>query len=85
MNAATEEDLAELKRFERDSDYLEAHYDELLDRYPEQWVAILDEKVVGTASELRQLLDELQGRDVPLERVLVEHLTRNDDILILPS
>jgi hypothetical protein len=32
---------AELQRFHRATEYLADHWDELFERYPEQWIAIL--------------------------------------------
>jgi hypothetical protein len=73
----------EFEQFKRDIEYAEAHHWELLEQYPEQWVAILDERVVGTSSDVYQLIDELQERDVPTERVVLRHLTRHEEMLIL--
>ncbi len=74
-----------LRRFQRDIDYFEAHREELLDRYPEQWIAIFNEQVVGTAPTVEQVLDGLSAKGVPPGQGLVEQLTRHDELLILPS
>jgi hypothetical protein len=74
---------AELQRFKRDTAYYEAHYAELLARYPEQWVAIYNQQVVGVAPDYEQLLDELQAKGFAVGQVLVEHLTHHDELLIL--
>ena len=74
---------AELQRFKRDTAYYEAHHAELLARYPEQWVAISNQHVVGVAPDYEQLLDELQAKGFAVGQVLVEHLTRHDEVLIL--
>lgn len=74
---------AELQRFKQDTAYYEAHHAELLERYPEQWVAISRQQVVGVAPDYEQLLDELQARGFAVGHVLVEHLTRHDELLIL--
>ena len=65
----------QLQRFQRDIDYLETHREELLDRYPEQWIAIFNE----------QVLDGLSAKGVPPGQGLVEHLTRHDELLILSA
>lgn len=74
---------AELERFKRDTAYYEQHREELLEQYPEQWVAIFNQQVVGAAPEYEQLLDHLQARGVPVGQALVEHLTSKDELLIL--
>ncbi|MBI2323141.1 MAG: hypothetical protein HYU88_13860 [Chloroflexi bacterium] len=67
----------------RDTAYLQQHREKLLELYPEQWVAIFDEQVVGVAPEFDHLLDSLQARGVPVGQVLIEHLTRKEGLLIL--
>ena len=74
-----------LQRFQRDIDYYEAHRGELLDRYPEQWVAIFNEQVVDAAPTMEQVLIGLRAKGVPPGQGLVEHLTRHDELLILAS
>jgi hypothetical protein len=73
----------ELQRFKKDTAYYEAHQDELLEKYPEQWVAIYNQKVVGASSDYEELLDYLQAKGYSVGHVLVQHLTRHDELLIL--
>lgn len=72
-----------LQRFQRDVDYYQAHYEELLEQYPEQWVAIFQEKVVGASPDLEDLLNDLKQHGVPVESVLTEYLTHKDEIWLL--
>ncbi len=74
---------AELERFGKDTEYYEVHYEELLAKYPEQWVAIFNEEVVGASADYDQLLADLQAKDIPIERALFKHLTRKEEIWIL--
>ncbi len=74
---------AELQRFKKDTAYYEAHHEELLKKYPEQWVAIFDEQVVGTAKTLNRLIARLQKKGVPRGRAFVEYVTGKEDLLIL--
>ena len=67
------------------AEYYEAHYDELLEQYPERWVAIYNQEVVGTASDARKLLTRLKQERLPLRKVLVKHLTREEEIFILAA
>lgn len=76
---------AQLKRFQRDTAYYEQHREELLEKYPEQWVAIFNEQVVGASPDFYALLDGLQAKGVPVGQALVEFVTREDVLLILPS
>ena len=65
--------------------YYESHYEELLDQHPDQWVAIYEQKVMGTDSDQRKLLTALKEDGVPLNKVLVKHLTREGQAFILPA
>ena len=76
---------AELQRFKKDTAYYEAHHEELLKKYPEQWVAIFDQQVVGTSQEYELLLTELEKEGVPIERTLFKHLTQKEELWILSS
>ena len=73
---------AELDRFHKDTTYREAHLKELLERFPEQWVAIFNEQVVGAALDLEQLLDDLQARGIPPGQAFVERVTAKDETWI---
>ncbi len=76
---------AELQRFKRDTAYYEAHYEELLEQYSEQWVAIYNQQVVGASPDFDQLLDDLEARGVPPGKGLIEYLTRKEEIWILST
>lgn len=80
---ATEEDLAQLQRLRRDAEYFHAHYEELLAQYPDMWVSIYNEEVVGAASDLRDLLRMRMERGVPPGQGLVKYLTREPRILVV--
>lgn len=72
-----------LERLKRDMEYFEAHQEELLEQYSEQWVAIFQEQVAGASPDFDRLLDDLQARGVPVGQVLIERVTRHDELLIL--
>lgn len=78
-----QEQRTELERFKRDTAYYEALRPHLLEEYPEQWIAIFQEQVVGVAPDVEQLLTDLKARGIPVGRALVEHVTRHDELLIL--
>jgi hypothetical protein len=74
---------AELERFKLDTRYAEQHRQELLERYPEQWVAVYNQEVVGANADYKQLLEVLMLRNVPIEKTVFEHLTRKPEVWIL--
>ena len=70
---------------QQEAQYYEAHYEELLEKHPEQWVAILDQKVVGSSSDPRELMQNLKNQGVSLRRVLVKHVTSEQETWILAA
>ncbi len=74
---------ADLQRFKKDTAYYEAHHEELLQQYPEQWVAVYNQKVIGASPDYERLLDDVQAKGYSVGHVLVDRLTRHDDLLIL--
>ena len=66
---------AELKRCEKDQKYFSERYRELLELYPEHWIAVYNEEVVGTDTDFPQLLDDLMARGYPIEKLAVNKAT----------
>ncbi len=52
-------------------DYYEAHYQDLLAQYPDQWIAILNQKVVGASCDAFKLMSELEAGGIPANEVLI--------------
>ena len=73
----------ELQKFAKDGQFFDAHYEELLEKYPEQWVAVFDEQVVGAGFDFDQLLDDLKARGLPLGRTVIEKVTAENEVWIL--
>ena len=78
-----QEKQAELRRFHQNVEYFQMHREELLKQYPEQWVAVFDEGIVGADPDYEHLLDELQAKHVPLGKVFIQRATDKDELLIL--
>lgn len=49
-------------QFERDSEWLSFHYKELQAKYPNKYVAVLDERVVGVGDDGEKLYVEVANR-----------------------
>ena len=64
---------AELAHFQRDVDYYNAHYRELLATHPDEYVAIFNQEVVGAGPQLDELLDHLRRGGVPPELTVIKH------------
>ena len=73
---------AEMAQFHRDSQYYAAHWEELLAQYPEQWVAIYDEQVVGTSTNFKQLLVDLKEAGIPAGWTVITNPVMEQEVLI---
>ena len=73
----------EFQQYQRDIEYAETRHEELLRQYPEQWVAILNEEVVGSDSDVYRLINQLRKRGIPTEWSVLRHLTEHEELLIL--
>ena len=80
LDAKTESQL-----FREDCEFLDAHYDELLEKYPERWVAVVDKRVVGADPDLDRLLTRLKPMGLPRNRIVTEKVTAEEEIWILPN
>ena len=74
-----------LARFQRDIDYYESHYEELLQQYRKQWIAIYKQRVVGNDTDLDRLLQWFNQAGLPIEKAFIEHITAEEEVFILPS
>ncbi|HEY8744401.1 MAG TPA: hypothetical protein VIU62_15000 [Chloroflexota bacterium] len=86
MNVSQKE-IAEIQadqaHYHRDVMYVQDHYDELMDKYPEQWVAVYGETVVGVHADLELLVKRLRLQGVPPEHTVTEFLTREEVVWII--
>ncbi len=63
--------------FKTSCDFYRTHYRELLQTYPDEWVAIHDGEVSAHAGELVELLAEVDALGVPRSDTLFEVLETN--------
>ena len=66
---------AELKRFGEDHKYFSDRYREMLERYPEHWIAVYNKEVVGADTDFKRLLEDLKARGYPLAKLAVNKAT----------
>lgn len=75
----------QIEHYRADALYFEAHRAELLRQYPDRWIAVYDQQVVGTAKNLDRLVRLLQDKGIAPSHAFREYLTEKEDILILPA
>ena len=74
-------DLVEFLRrhdsFKKSCDFSNAHYAELLERFPDEWIGIHDGVVRAHSADLHDLLAQLDALQVPRDCSLIECLETN--------
>ena len=75
----------DLERFTADAVYFDEHREELLEQYPEQWIAIYNKQVVGAAKDPKRLIKQLERRGIAPGHVFREYVSDKDDLLIVLS
>ena len=65
---------ADLERFTADAMWFDSHYDELLAKYPNQWVGVYHKKVVGASPNGEGLIVKLSNDGMPVGRIYFNFL-----------
>ena len=53
---------------DRNSKYIEAHFDELLQQYPDRWIGVFQGQVVANSKSSRGMVEKAEGNGLPEER-----------------
>lgn len=64
----------DLEQFKKDSQFLDANRAEWRVAYPDKWVVVFQETLVGVGDTAREALLQAQEHDVTLYRVAIEYL-----------
>ena len=72
-------------QYREDAQYFEQHRQELLNEYPDHWLAVYAGRVAATASTLPRLVRCLEKQGLPRGQVFVEYLSRDPDLLIVTA
>lgn len=75
---STEEILDGITAAEKRYDYLDSRREELLEKYPDQFVAVTENDVVATARTMKKLLSELKKKGFESNDVSIEFITAKD-------
>lgn len=73
----------ELERFRQDALYVDEHWQDLLERYPEQWIAVYHKQVVCASKDPKHLIGQLKRKGIPPSEVYHALLSTKEDLLIL--
>jgi hypothetical protein len=64
--------------------FFEARLDELLEQYPDKWIAIWDKKVVASAEDESGLTPQLRAKGLQRVGVLIQEMETDPKPWILP-
>lgn len=64
----------EFLQFRKDGKWLRDHYGEVKAQYPDLWIGVFHEKVVGASPDYRTLFKELKSKGYNLGNVYFDHV-----------
>lgn len=74
----TEEQQRRDAEHRKDTHWFNRHNMELMQQYPEQWIAVHGQKVVGAAPELCDLMAQLKEKGIAEEVIFLEYMTKDE-------
>ena len=77
--------VEDLERFAKDRHFLEHHVEELRAQYPDHWIAVYRQQVVGAAKSHQRLIAQLERKGVPAGRAYWQYLSTKDELLIVAA
>lgn len=64
-------------------DFIYSHLEELLQQYPDQWIAVYRKDIIGNDKDLLRLVRKLRTSGAPLKHIALEMLSREEIPLAL--
>lgn len=83
MNEHPSKMAKSLRTFQQSARVFSDNYPRLIDKYPDQWVAVADSAVVASGDSLKQVLTQIDDQDIPRTDVIVRFIERTQRTLIL--
>ena len=73
------ESARQLRQRDTDVQYFIGNYDSLRRQYPDMWVAVYQQHVVGSNKDFKQLARDLRERGLPTGNIFVERTYLNEE------
>jgi hypothetical protein len=64
----------ELERLDKDTEWLHSHYDELIEKFNQKYVAINNQQVIEHDNNLDKLKQKLQQQGIESTNILIEFI-----------
>lgn len=71
-----------LKLQTNDSMWVSSHYSDLVEKYPEMYVAVRRKEVIGTSKDYDELFSELKRRFDNVDDITIEYITKKEVMLL---
>jgi len=72
-----------LEKFESNGAWLNEHYNEIYEKYRNEFVAVKDRKIIAHNPDFEVLLEELKTMKMDLREVLVEYISEKGYEIIM--
>ena len=79
----TEEMTLQLGRFISDSNWVKDNYPDLIDKYSEHYIAVLDKEVIAYAPTMEKVLDNIGELGIDPNLVIIKFLTKEEVSFLL--
>ena len=76
---------ANLGQFTKDTDYLYTHWEEWMEKYPDHYVLVYDEKLISASTDLREAIRLAENQGVEPGHAARAFFSTDTDDLILGS
>ena len=77
--------LEEFRQHEKDRLFLEAHRAQWLEQYPDMYVAVYEENLVGVAATVEELVELVRAKGAPVSRYYQQFLDSDPMYLVVPG
>ena len=74
-----------LRQFAKDTDYIQAHWEEWREKYPGHYVLVYDEKLISASTDLREAIRLAESQGVRPGHAAMEFFSTDTDDVILWS
>ena len=76
---------AVLCQFQKDTAFIQAHWKEWMEKYPDHYVLVYDETLISASTDLREAIRLVESQGVRPGRAAMEFFSTDTDDLILGS
>lgn len=76
MQYAQADEVEILVRAKKDAEWISAHYEQLLQKYDNQFIAVREQEILAANSDVDELLVQLEKKGIQANELLVKFITK---------